>query len=56
MLAISHCLQKFQDNCNPVYETTLEYEGKLHELLRTLEVQVVSKKTFAPNPVLGMVR
>ncbi|XP_043243455.1 extended synaptotagmin-2-like isoform X4 [Amphibalanus amphitrite] len=46
--------QKFKDNCNPVYEETLEYEGKLHELLRTLEVQVVSKKTFAPNPILGM--
>ena len=48
--------QKFKDNCNPVYEETLEYEGQLREMTRTLEVQVVSKKTFAPNPILGMVR
>ena len=49
--------QKFKDNCNPVYDETLEYDGSLNETrIRTLEVLVVSKKSFARNPVLGMVR
>ena len=48
--------QKLTDNCDPVYEETFEYKGPLSESqLRTLEVLVVSKKTFARNPVLGMV-
>ena len=48
--------QKLKDNCDPVYEETFEYRGPLSESrLRTLEVLVVSKKTFARNPVLGMV-
>ena len=49
--------QKLKDNCDPVYEETFEYRGPLSEArLRTLEVLVVSKKTFARNPVLGVVR
>ena len=48
--------QKLTDNCDPVYEETFEYKGPLIESqLRTLEVLVVSKKTFAKNPVIGMV-
>ena len=48
--------QKLTDNCDPVYEETFEYKGPLSESqLRTLEVLVVSKKTFGKNPVLGMV-
>ena len=54
-----HCAlfsQKLKDNCDPVYEETFEYREPLSESrLRTLEVLVVSKKTFARNPVLGMV-
>ncbi|XP_043243544.1 extended synaptotagmin-2-like isoform X5 [Amphibalanus amphitrite] len=47
--------QTFKDNCNPVYDETLEYDGSLNETrIRTLEVLVVSKKSFARNPVLGM--
>ena len=45
-----------KDQCDPVYDETLEYSGRLNEIrIRRLEVQVVSKKTFARNPVLGMV-
>ena len=45
-----------KDQCDPVYDETLEYSGRLNELrIRRLELQVVSKKTFARNPVLGMV-
>jgi len=45
----------FKDNCDPVYDETLEYKGRLNEIrIRSLEVQVVSKKTFARNPILGM--
>ena len=48
--------QKLTDNCDPVYDETFEYKGPLSESqLRTLEVLVVSKKTFAKNPVIGMV-
>ena len=48
--------QKFRDECNPVYEETFEYKGKQNDVgIRTLEIQVVSKKTFGWNPVLGMV-
>ncbi|XP_043212345.1 extended synaptotagmin-2-like [Amphibalanus amphitrite] len=44
-----------KDQCDPVYDETLEYSGLLNELrIRRLEVQVVSKKTFARNPILGM--
>ena len=40
-----------------MYDETLEYNGTLNETrIRTLEVLVVSKKSFARNPVLGMVR
>ncbi|XP_037079252.1 extended synaptotagmin-1-like [Pollicipes pollicipes] len=47
--------QSFKDNRDPVYDEALEYRGQLNEIrVRTLEVQVVSKKTFARNPILGM--
>ena len=48
--------QVIGDQCDPVFDETLEYSGRLNELrIRRLELQVVSKKTFARNPVLGMV-
>ncbi|XP_037089538.1 extended synaptotagmin-2-B-like [Pollicipes pollicipes] len=44
-----------KDQCDPVYDETLEYSGRLNEMrIRRLEVMVVSKKTFARNPTLGM--
>jgi len=44
-----------KDQCDPVFDETLEYKGRLNELrIRRLEVMVVSKKTFARNPTLGM--
>ena len=42
--------QMIKDQCDPVYDETLEYSGTLGEIrIRRLEVLVVSKKTVRPQ-------
>lgn len=45
------------DSCDPIFETTFNYDISIIELKGTqLELVVSTKKTYGRNSVLGMVR